>query len=141
MLITITGPFFVKIYHRNNNQFIFMWRKYYPCMLVIMGGAFKRVRTSFGRFFYLIIIDFTLQQYFLYFRFINMPAIHPAAGMPAVYNMGSISCKRIFTCNFFFNIYRNMNRLAPLVLFNPEKQQCGSKQSNKREVFFKHLAS
>lgn len=97
-----------------------MWGEYDTYMLVVVGNSFQRVRSSLIAFFNLAIIDRACFQYLFYLRFVDMAAIHTAAGMLAVNNIIGIPVDGI--CSRLGDVYGNMNLFTPLILFYPKQQ-------------------
>lgn len=81
-LIAMTAPFILQIDNGNNYSATFGRCGNDAYLLPVVGSAFVSVfgiGPGIGIAF--ATVDMALLQYFFYFTFINMPAIHTAAGM------------------------------------------------------------
>ena len=84
VLFAIAIPFSIEINYSYYNQFILLWRKHNAHMLFIMSNALKWISLASFIGLDFLCIQLSFLQNFEHFSFVDVPAIHPAAGMLAI---------------------------------------------------------
>ena len=92
-LLTITWPLRIQINTGNHQHPVIFGCKDDPNVLFVVGDAFQGIGLAPAIVLYLIVIDHSFFQYLFYLAFINMPAVHAAAGVFGIKDMAGAAVK------------------------------------------------